>query len=90
MLGIELPVGWFHYTVTYSSDDDLKVYVNGQDPWAILHSGSNGKGPSDGRLVLGRYFTDVDSNYASVEVDELIFWNTVIPEAEIQYLANQA
>ena len=42
---------------------------------------------ADGRIVLGRYFTDYDDYYANVEVDELIFFNNSLTTGEVQLLS---
>ena len=41
----------------------------------------------DGRIVVGRYFTDYDNFYADIEVDELIFFNKSLTIGEVQLLS---
>ena len=41
----------------------------------------------DGRIVVGRRYTDQNREYASVQVDELIFFNQNITQQEINVLA---
>ena len=40
----------------------------------------------DGRIVVGRYFTDMDQWYSSVEVDELVFFNRALTVDDIETL----
>ena len=42
----------------------------------------------DGRLVIGRWYTDRDQRYASVAVDELTLWNRTLTLQEIQAVYN--
>ena len=43
--------------------------------------------PGDGRIVVGRFLTDVDDHYNSLEVDELIFFNSALVLNDIVALA---
>ena len=42
----------------------------------------------DGRIVVGRRQTDKDGKYASVQVDELIFFNQSLSTTDIKLLYN--
>ena len=42
----------------------------------------------DGRIVVGRCYTDDNGEYASVQVDELIFFNQPLSTVEIQAIYN--
>ena len=44
--------------------------------------------PGDVRMGIGRYYTDRDGWYSSVEVDELTFWNSTISSNEVQLISN--
>ena len=41
----------------------------------------------DGKVIIGRYFTDEDDFYGSVEVDELFFFNTALSDSDIMKLS---
>ena len=41
----------------------------------------------DGKVVQGRRYTDRNQDYASVEIDELVFFNGNIDMVQIQMLA---
>ena len=50
----------------------------------------NGGGPystADGRIVVGRYYTEEDGYYASVQVDKLVFFNSSLKTADIEALS---
>ena len=39
-----------------------------------------------GKMVVGRELTGVNDKYVSVEIDELIFWNEILPKQQIEAL----
>ena len=41
----------------------------------------------DGRIVIGRSYSDESLGYSSFTMDELLFFNWVLTEAEIQMLS---
>ena len=52
---------------------------------------SPGSSPAgDGRIVVGRWFTDQDKWYTSIQIDELIFFNRFLSSDEIAALATTA
>ena len=44
----------------------------------------------DGRIVVGKSFTNYDGPYGSVEVDELIFFNQAFTSDDIMSLYTEA
>ena len=40
----------------------------------------------DGRLVIGRYATDRDNQYTSLEIDELFLFNHVLNSKDVQHM----
>ena len=42
----------------------------------------------DGRIVVGRRYTNRDKDYASVQVDELIYFNQALTDEEIRSIYN--
>ena len=42
----------------------------------------------DGRIVVGREVTNLDGGYASMEIDELIFFNNALSTTDIKLLYN--
>ena len=40
----------------------------------------------DRRIVIGRLSTDVDDHYTTLEMDELLFFNQPLTDAEIRML----
>ena len=78
-------------TIVYhgpNNGEGFTVYHNGI---GVAHdnfrsASSHNAGP--GSMVIGRTFTDVDDEYASVCVDELTMWNRQLSFQEIQDIFN--
>ena len=43
--------------------------------------------PGDGRIVVGRYYTNKDQRYASVELDDLVFFNSSLTVPDIEKIS---
>ena len=52
-----------------------------------INRGATTHPAGDGRIVVGRINTDQDRNYASLQIDELIFFNQALTQQEIEALA---
>ena len=63
--------------LNYIGPDDgqgIRVYFNGTEvATGLTRDAAHSAG--DGRIVVGRYYTDEDKRYASLQIDELIFFN---------------
>ena len=46
--------------------------------------------PGEGRIVVGRLYTDKDQNYTSVQVDELIYFNAALTTDDVRSIYNSA
>ena len=91
--GFNLPaeIGWTHTVLNYIGPDNgqgLIAYFNGTTAGRDDSLSWDTFPPGDGRVVIGRAYTDKDSAYASVDVDELLFFNEILNEVEIAQLAN--
>ena len=66
------------------------MFVNG----AKVDSDTSGLGTSrstgDGRIVVGRSYTDQDKLYASVQVDDMIYFNQALINEDINKLYTAA
>ena len=83
---------WHHFVVNFIGPQDrdgVVLFLDGNlfDSDSTLNEILGPAG--DGVVVIGRSYTDSDSNYCSVEVDELLFFNRVIQNYEIQALYQQ-
>ena len=81
---------WVHAVLNFlgpNNQEGISIYQNGQhvgNHATITQSSSNAP---DGRIVVGRVLTGVNNYYASVQVDELLFFNQTLTEAEIRLLS---
>ena len=78
------PMGWFHIVLNFMGNI-MRIYLDGvvRSTLPILSS-SYVRG--DGRIVIGRRFSELDSNYPSAQVDELLFFNRALNETEVTAL----
>ena len=81
-----VPTGWTHVVLNYLGPDNVKgirIYYDGtamaSDTTLDLESQLAG----DGRVVVGRAYTDQYQRYASVQVDELMFFNQTVSASEL-------
>ena len=86
------PSGWTHVIINYIAPENgqgIQVYYNGYLTGAdmILSLSSNTNNPGDGHIVIWRYYTDGDHLYASVQLDELMFFNEKLTDSEIIMLS---
>ena len=63
----------------------MTIYHGGVAQSSLLASSSSHI-PGDGRIVIGRRFSELDSNYPSVQVDELLFFNRALNQTEVTAL----
>ena len=62
------------------------MFMDGQEVASVTTKMSrSGSGAADGRVVVGKLFS-VGEHYASVEIDELIFFNQTLSPDQIKAL----
>ena len=84
-------MGWYHLALVFhgpNPGEGMSVYHG----WNRLTkddglTANEYPNPPDGTVVIGKYQTNGDTNYGSVMVDELTFWNRQLLPSEIQALA---
>ena len=62
------------------------LYVNGELALRDTTKKPQDSEPSDGRIVLGRPYSEVDDYYTSMEVEDLVFYNSATDPEEIKTL----
>ena len=68
----------------------IQIYYDGVEVDSDTVQDVQSCSAGDGRIVVGRQFTDRDRDYASVMVDELLFFNQTLTAEEISTLATSA
>ena len=81
---------WTHLVLNYiGSKNGIKINENGRlvgsdvskQPVSPYQTGS-------GKIVVGRKYTDSNQQYASIEIDELVFFNENLSNGKIQTIHN--
>ena len=83
---------WTHIVQNFigpAANQGIIVYTDGVEH-VDTHQKSAGMShsPGVGRVIAGRTKPDVDSNYGSVIVDELLFFNQILSEQQALDLTN--
>ena len=87
-----MPTGWTHIVLNYIGPNDgegIRVYDDGQEVEVVGGRVKDSRIPppaGDGRIVVGRGYTDKDADYASMVIDELIFFNKALSTTDIKLL----
>ena len=81
---------WTHVILNYigpNNGQGIKIYLNG---WLAVtqttRPGMNSFGNGDGGIVVGRLLKNQDKGYASVLVDELIYFNMALNDQQMNGL----
>ena len=81
---------WHHLLSIFRGfDERLQLIYDGVLQDDYYSDVDNPSPPGNGQVVIGRYNTDGDHDYASVELDELVFFNRALKEHEIEALFGQ-
>ena len=84
-----LPTGWTHIVLNYigpNNEEGIRIYENGIQTGSDDTQSAHAYQPGEGRVVIGRQYTDVDAAYASVDIDELLFFNETLSDQDIRDL----
>ena len=77
----------FNYIGTNNADG-VAIYHDGVEMEGNTQKTANTKNKGPGVAVLGRYFVQLEQYFASVMVDELLFFNRYLTPQEVQILYN--
>ena len=87
------PKSWTYITLNFNvKQQALWIYQDGVHVRTYSTKREfSGIHPGDGRIVVGKVISNISRQFgfASVEVDELSFFNRVLTEAEIKILSQQ-
>ena len=79
------PSGWTHFVLNYiGQNNGHDIYCDGVQMASSNMTGPYGYLAGTGRVVVGRQYTNYDNNYASADVDELLFFNETLTEETIK------
>ena len=83
------PNGWFHLVVNFIGQDNgqgVRIYYDGELKATDTSKYGSAYNPGDGRIVIGRYSTNSNAHYNSVQMDELLIFNHSLGDTEIDLL----
>ena len=70
-----------------NDEEGIRIYENGKHVGNHTIITQSSTTESNGRIVIGRAFTEINNYYASVQVDELLFFNRSLTKQEIGMLS---
>ena len=86
---------WVHIVMNYIAPDDeqgIETYLNGEayEDSNTKTASTNGNLQGEGRIILSRNLaqTSIATNYASMDIDELFFFNATLTAQQIISLHN--
>ena len=85
------PTGWTHIVLNYIGPNDgqgIRGFVNGKEVASDTTKTALSYPPGEGKIVVGRHFTDQDRLHMSMMVDELLFFNQTLSTTDIKLLYN--
>ena len=83
--------GWTHVVLNYiqpNNTEGIKIFYKGAKMGGDFSKWNVSLPSGDSRIVVGRRRTDRDNGYASVQIDELTFFNQYLSIEEIRKLRN--
>ena len=87
---VPTPSGWVHFILNYIGPHaGFTVYIDGEDIDTTAHNITGfDRSQGEGRIVIARETPDKDVHYASVVVDELLYFNTSLSREMVSFLYN--
>ena len=87
-----VPPTWYHLVFNYigtTNAEGVVIYHDGVHVGSSTEKTSYARNTRPGVVVIGRYFVQLlEEGFASVVVDELLFFNRIITTDEVQILYN--
>ena len=88
-----VPTVWTHIVLNYIGPNDgqgIRVYYDGVQVDSATTTEATPHSTADGRIVVGRWYTDFEGDYSGVQVDELLFFNGTLSSDDINALYTAA
>ena len=87
-----VPTEWYHLVFNYvgtNNAEGVTIYHDGVEVGSNTQKTPYYNNAGSGIVVLGRYYVQaLEQSFASVMVDELLFFNRYLTEEEVQILYN--
>ena len=85
------PSNWNHIVLNYNGPSEgwgVRIYLDGVQAGSGGTKNGTSLSPGEGRVVVGRAYTNLDVHYASVDLDELLFFNEKLNDKHIKDIFN--
>ena len=82
---------WIYIVLNYIGSNEaegVRVYFDGREVRSGTIKTAIPYSAEDGRIVVGREYTDIDDRYTSILVDELMYFNQSLSLVEIEAIYN--
>ena len=89
----EVSDSWFYVVINYIGSDrgeGFTTYINGRAAMSDRSKNDEFNTAGNGRIVIGRSFTDVNDFYTTMEMEELVIFNRFLTNEQIQQIRNVA
>ena len=86
------PTGWTHIVLNFigpNNGQGIRIYYNGHEVASKSVRSERSVPPVDSTIVVGKYYTNLNQDYATAQIDELIFFNHYLTLEEITTLGNE-
>ena len=81
------PTAWFHASLVFhNSSEGITVYHDGNQVATDDSKSPASSDSRDGITVIGRRFSQIDNQYATLIVDELAMWNRAMSEDHVRQI----
>ena len=85
---------WTHIVLNYlgpSNGEGIRIYENGRLAGSdVSKQTASPYQTGNGRIVVGRKYTESNQQYASIEIDVLVYFNTYLSSGKVQSIHNAA
>ena len=85
--------GWVHVLFNFIGTNDgqgIEVYYDGENVGMDTSRRPHGKSNGHRSIIVGASYSADSADYASVKLDELLFFNVALTETQIALLSNES
>ena len=75
----------YYVDVIFGTHNAFTTFVNGDIVFSDSRKYEQDTTPGEGKLAIGRAFTEVDGLYTSMEVDRVVFFNNILTPEHVDW-----
>ena len=76
---------WTHVVLNFKGNG-IWLFLDGIEKEGTTSKDQGTYSPGDGRIFVGKRYTDLNGSYVSMDVDEVIYFNKALSDEEISDL----